>query len=125
RSAATTHSAADRDASPSGEPSASGNFVPDMSTAPSASIPPLPSMGLFRSERRPAAQDDRLALDRLDVRLLQNGAVALYHKHAVLALDVAWFVRAGYRVHTLDAAGWKSAADFHADAKSELALPEY
>ena len=82
-------------------------------------------MGLFRKERRPATQDDRLALDRLDIRLLQNGAVALYHKHAVLALDAAWFVRAGYRVYTLDAASWKTSADFHADAKRELALPDY
>ena len=83
-------------------------------------------MGLFSKERRPATQDDdRLALDRLDIRLLQNGAVALYHKHAVLALDLAWFVRAGYRVHTLDAASWKSSADFHTEAKRELALPDY
>ena len=82
-------------------------------------------MGLFRKERRAAVRDDWLALERLDVRLLQSGAVALYHKHAVLSLDVAWFQQAGYRVHTLDAAAWTSPADFHAEVKRELALPEY
>lgn len=82
-------------------------------------------MGLFRKKRRSTARDDRLALERLDVRLLQSGAVALYHKHTVLALDVAWFQQAGYRVYALDAATWKSAADFHAAVKRELTLPEY
>lgn len=82
-------------------------------------------MGLFRKERRAPARHDRIALERLDVRLLQNGAVALYHKHAVLAQDVAWFQQAGYRVHTLDAATWKTPADFYAEAKRALALPEY
>ena len=82
-------------------------------------------MGLFKRERRAAARNESLALERLDVRLLQSGAVALYHKHAVLSLDLAWFQQAGYRVHTLDAASWKSAADFHAEAKRELTLPDY
>ena len=82
-------------------------------------------MGLFRRERQPPTRHDRVALERLDVRLLQSGAIALYHKHAVLAHDVAWFQQAGYRVYTLDAARWSSSSDFHDDAKRELALPDY
>jgi RNAse (barnase) inhibitor barstar len=82
-------------------------------------------MGLFKRERNAPARADRLALERLDVRLLQSGAIALYHKHVVLAQDVVWFQQAGYRVHTLDAAPWKTPADFHADAKRELAFPDY
>jgi RNAse (barnase) inhibitor barstar len=82
-------------------------------------------MGLFRKERNAVSRQDRIAVERLDVRLLQSGAIALYHKHAVLAQDVAWFQQAGYRVHTLDAALWKAPADFHADAKRELSFPDY
>ncbi len=62
---------------------------------------------------------------RLDWRLMQNGAIALYHKGAVLNEDVAWFQQAGYRVHSLDATRWSSAAAFHADVKRALAFPDY
>jgi RNAse (barnase) inhibitor barstar len=64
-------------------------------------------------------------MERLDIRLLQSGAVALYHKHAVLSQDVTWLEQAGYRVHTLDAAKWTSASDFHGEAKRVLAFPDY
>ena len=83
------------------------------------------AMGLFKSKRSAPPRADHLELERLDVRLLQSGAIALYHKHAVLAQDVAWFQHAGYRLHTLDAVTWKTPADFHADARRELAFPEY
>ena len=77
-------------------------------------------------ERRRATTPDRLdRLDpaRLDVRLLENGAVALYHKALILSEDLAWLEGAGYRVHTLDAAHWTSPADFHDGARDALALP--
>ena len=87
-------------------------------------------MSLFRKRRSGREQGALMraapfAPDRLDVRLLQNGAIALYHKHSVLASDLAWLQQAGYRVHTLDAAPWKTSADFHREAKRVLGLPEY
>ena len=79
------------------------------------------------AHRRANAADrpDRLDPERLDVRLLQNGAVALYHKAMILSEDLVWLQRAGYRVHTLDALRWSSQADFHADARRALELPAH
>jgi hypothetical protein len=66
----------------------------------------------------PAAFDDEPeTLARLDWRLFQSGAVVLYHRQQVLAEDAAWLVRAGYRLHELDAARWKDVRAFHEDAK--------
>lgn len=82
-------------------------------------------MGLFSKERQSPSRVDRLAPDRLDVRLLQSSAVTLYHKQSILAQDLSWLQQAGYRAYTLDAANWKTPADFHADARRELAFPDY
>jgi RNAse (barnase) inhibitor barstar len=84
-------------------------------------------MAFFKRERSAVAggRPGWLALDRLDVRLLQSGAVALYHKHAVLAQDIVWLQQVGYRVYTLDAARWRSPADFHTEAREELGFPDY
>jgi RNAse (barnase) inhibitor barstar len=82
-------------------------------------------MGLFRKERKGPAGADRFAADRLDVQLLQSSAVTLYHKQSVLAQDLSWLQQAGYRAYNLDAAAWKSPADFHVAAKRELALPDH
>lgn len=84
-------------------------------------------MGLFRKERAAPTRPrtERPPLERLDVQLLQSSAVTLYHKGSLLAHDIACLQQFGYRVYTLDAALWKSAADFHVDAKRELAFPDY
>jgi RNAse (barnase) inhibitor barstar len=82
-------------------------------------------MGLFKRERSAQPRRDRPPLERLDVTLLQSSAVTLYHKASLLAQDIACLQQLGYRVHTLDAALWKTAADFHADAKREFAFPDY
>jgi RNAse (barnase) inhibitor barstar len=82
-------------------------------------------MGLFRKERKVVAGVDRFAPDRLDLQLLQSSAVTLYHKQSVLAQDLSWLQQAGYRAYTLDAATWKTPADFHAAARLELSLPDY
>lgn len=82
-------------------------------------------MGLFRKERKPPAQEDRYAPDRLDLQLLQSSAVTLYHKSGVLAQDLAWLQQAGYRAYTFDALNWKTPADFHADVKRALAVEHY
>lgn len=80
-------------------------------------------MPFFKKERKERTAQEALSHERLDLRLLQNGAVALYHKHSVLSDDVAWFQRAGYRVYTLDAAHWATPADFHEAAKETLEFP--
>lgn len=82
-------------------------------------------MGLFRKQRNSPVRADRFAPDRLDVQLLQSSAVTLYHKQSVLAQDLSWLQQAGYRAYMLDAATWKSPADFHADVKREMELPDY
>jgi RNAse (barnase) inhibitor barstar len=82
-------------------------------------------MGLFRKERPAAPRAERPAVERLDLQLLQSSAVTLYHKPSLLAQDVLCLQQFGYRLYTLDAALWRSAADFHAAARRELAFPEY
>ena len=82
-------------------------------------------MGLFKAKRAASNRAGRPPLERLDVQLMQSSAVTLYHKHNFLAQDVSCLQQFGYHVYTLDAAHWKVPADFHADAKRELALPEY
>ncbi|HVE78205.1 MAG TPA: barstar family protein [Gemmatimonadaceae bacterium] len=79
-----------------------------------------------RDGRPPAAggpfRDDPAELARVDWAILQHGAVALYHRHAVLTEDRAWLAAHGYRIYDLDAAGWASPADFHADVRRVLEL---
>jgi RNAse (barnase) inhibitor barstar len=82
-------------------------------------------MGLFKKARSAPAKAERPPLERLDVQLLQSSAVTLYHKNSFLTHDISCLQQFGYRVYTLDAALWKSAADFHADAKREFAFPDY
>jgi RNAse (barnase) inhibitor barstar len=82
-------------------------------------------MGLFRKERAAPSRAERPPLERLDVQLLQSSAVTLYHKHSLLAQDVSCLQQFGYRVYALDAALWKAATDFHAEAKRVLVFPEY
>lgn len=82
-------------------------------------------MGLFKRERAVQSRGEPPNPDRLDLRLLQSSAVTLYHKPNILAQDIACLQQFGYRVYTLDAALWKSASDFHADAKRQFAFPDY
>jgi hypothetical protein len=64
-------------------------------------------------------------VERLDWRLLERGAIALYHKAAVLSPDVAWFRQQQYKVHEFDASRWLSPQDFHSDAQRVLGFPEF
>ena len=82
-------------------------------------------MGLFRKERAAPSRAERPPLERLDTQLLQSSAVTLYYKNSLLAQDIACLQQFGYRAYTLDAAMWKSASDFHADAKRVLDFPDY
>ena len=83
-------------------------------------------MGLFRKERSaPPPRVERPPIERLDVQLLQSSAVTLYHKANLLAHDIAALQQFGYRVYTLEAARWPSAADFHGAARRVFAFPDY
>ncbi|HEY7396123.1 MAG TPA: hypothetical protein VH559_14810, partial [Gemmatimonadaceae bacterium] len=77
------------------------------------SNPTLTSFMAFfkRKEKTPAE------VERLDWRLLERGAVALYYKGSVLSQDLAWFRHHGYVIHELNAGSWTSPADFHADVQ--------
>jgi len=64
-------------------------------------------------------------MERLDWRLLQNGAVTLYHRATVLTEDSIWFQRAGYKIHTLDGVRWTTPQQFHEDAQRVLGFPSH
>jgi hypothetical protein len=72
-----------------------------------------------RKEKQPDATE------RLDWRLMERGAVALYHKGTILTQDVAWFRHHRYAVFDLDASRWTTPAEFHADAQRVLAFPQH
>jgi RNAse (barnase) inhibitor barstar len=63
--------------------------------------------------------------ERLDWKLLESGAVVLYHKPQVLTLDQAWLTQAGYRIDELDAVRWTTGRDFHTAVKAALEFPDY
>jgi hypothetical protein len=63
--------------------------------------------------------------ERLDWRLLERGAIALYHKGGVLSHDIAWFRQNGYVIHELDGARWSAPGDFHSDVKRGMNFPDY
>lgn len=72
-----------------------------------------------RKEKAPAEQQ------RLDWKLLERGAVALYHKSSALSADLAWFRHQGYAIHEMNAAAWQTPQDFHAEAQRVLNFPSY
>jgi len=63
--------------------------------------------------------------NRLDWRLLQNGAVTLYHQLSVLAADIGWLTEIGYLIHDFDCTGWACQNDFHDAVTGELRFPDY
>jgi RNAse (barnase) inhibitor barstar len=77
-------------------------------------------MGFFKRKEKAPAETQRL-----DWKLLERGAIALYHKGSVLSQDVAWFRQHAYVIHELDGSRWTSGADFHSDAKRALNFPDY
>jgi hypothetical protein len=68
-------------------------------------------------------RDDPRERERLDWRILQNGAVALYHRASILQQDAAWLRQHGYVLYELDAGGWDTPAAFYRDAKRALGVP--
>ena len=68
----------------------------------------MPSIMAFfkRKEKAPAE------VQRLDWKLLERGAVALYHKSSVLSADVGWFRQQKYAIHEMNAASGRTPTDF-------------
>lgn len=81
----------------------------------------MPSLMAFfkRKEKAPAEQQ------RLDWRLLERGAIALYYRSSVLSADLGWLRQQNYLIHELNASAWDSAAAFHADAQRVLGFPSH
>lgn len=72
-----------------------------------------------RKEKAPAETQ------RLDWRLLERGAIALYYKSSVLSADLGWFRQAKYVVHEMNGVAWDTPAAFHADVQRSLGFPDY
>jgi hypothetical protein len=81
----------------------------------------MPSLMAFfkRKEKAPAE------VQRLDWKLLERGAVALYHKSSVLSADLAWFRQQNYTIHEMNASTWQTPQDFHVEAQRVLSFPSY
>jgi hypothetical protein len=62
---------------------------------------------------------------RLDWKLMERGAVALYHRSSVLSGDLGWFRQQQYVIHELNAATWPTPAEFHAEAQRVLGFPPH
>jgi RNAse (barnase) inhibitor barstar len=72
-----------------------------------------------------AFRNDPTEWERLDWRLLQNGAVSLYHRTAVLDADIAWLTDAGYRVVRVDCGEWAASGTPHPSLARALAFADY
>jgi hypothetical protein len=81
----------------------------------------MPSIMAFfkRKEKAPAE------VQRLDWKLLERGAVALYYKSSVLSGDLAWFRQQNYAIHEMNATTWQTPQDFHLEAQRVLSFPSY
>ncbi|MBX3221371.1 MAG: barstar family protein [Labilithrix sp.] len=64
-------------------------------------------------------------LQRLDWRLLQNGAVTLYFQRAALDPDVMWLRDHAYDVVELDCLGWEDPKEMHRALAAALSFPAY
>ena len=70
-------------------------------------------------------RNDEQTYQRVDYRLLQNGAVTLYCRRAYLEEDMAWLAAHGYRIHRWDTSQWHSEAEMHSAIATEFAFPDY
>lgn len=77
-------------------------------------------MAFFKRKEKVPAE-----VERLDWKLLERGAVALYHKGSVLSQDLAWLRSERYVIHELDAVSWKEPSQFHDSVRSVLNFPAY
>jgi RNAse (barnase) inhibitor barstar len=69
--------------------------------------------------------DDPSEFQRLDWRLLQNGAISLYFRREVLDGDVAWLREHAYGVAEFECLTWSDQRDMHRALAATLAFPDY
>lgn len=81
----------------------------------------MPSFMSFFKRKEKAPEEPQ----RLDWKLMERGAIALYNKPQVLSQDVAWFKQASYVIHELNGTEWTTTDAFHADVKRGLHFPDY
>ncbi|HTB72366.1 MAG TPA: barstar family protein [Polyangiaceae bacterium] len=72
-----------------------------------------------------AFTDDPSEFQRLDWRLLQNGAVVLYLRPDVLEPDIAWLQEYAYEVKRFDCRTWSDQRAMHVAMATTLSFPEY
>lgn len=72
-----------------------------------------------------AFTDDSEQWQRLDWRILQNSAVALYHSPTILADDLVWLTSHRYTIRLLESAEWRSSQEFLAALGALLRFPDY
>src|SRR4029077_19791882 len=77
-------------------------------------------MAFFKRKEKAPAESARL-----DWKLMERGAVALYHKTSILSADVGWFRQERYVIRELEAAGWSTPQAFHDDARRVLGFPQH
>jgi hypothetical protein len=73
-------------------------------------------------KRKTKAPDEA---QRLDWKLMERGAIALYYKSSILSGDLGWFRQQQYVIHELNAATWQTPADFHVEAQRVLSFPAH
>lgn len=81
----------------------------------------MPSLMAFFKRKEKAPDETQ----RLDWKLLERGAIALYHKSSVLSADIGWFRQQKYVIHELNGAEWTTPDAFHGDVQRGLGFPEY
>ena len=81
----------------------------------------MPSLMAFFKRKEKAPDEPQ----RLDWKLMERGAVALYHKSSVLSGDIGWFKQQKYVVHELNGAEWTTPDRFHDDVKRTLGFPAH
>ena len=81
----------------------------------------MPSLMAFFKRKEKAPDEPQ----RLDWKLLERGAIALYHKSSVLSGDIGWFRQQQYVIHELNGVGWTTTESFHTDAQRVLGFPAY
>lgn len=74
-------------------------------------------MAVFREDANPWNQ--------VDWRLLQNGAVSLYARSAILEEDLAWLAAHAYAIDRFDCRTWTAVGEIHTALATALKFPDY
>src|SRR3569833_701518 len=81
----------------------------------------MPSFMAFFKRKEKAPEEPQ----RLDWKLMERGAIALYHKSSVLSADIGWFEQQGYVIRELNGTEWTTPEAFHGDVQRGLNFPVY